>query len=77
MNNRPFEPEKQDLITELRSDLLEWLITTKRPKTVHGVNSGILPEGKQYIQRNGTAVNADGKIATSLLSDAIYGKNYL
>ncbi|MFP4028445.1 MAG: sulfatase [Candidatus Brocadiia bacterium] len=35
MQNLYFEPEYQDKVRELRGDLLEWLITTTRPTTVH------------------------------------------
>ena len=79
MRNRYFEPEYQDIVAELRADLLEWLITTTRPGTVSGVNSarfGSPGLNRQRRQRYQTVVNRDGKINPRRLRD-VENKNYL
>ena len=40
MNNLFFAPEHQTKVEELRGMLLNWLVVSTRPKTVHQVNSG-------------------------------------
>ncbi len=79
MRNLYFDQSHQDLVRELRGDLLEWLITTTRPGTVSGVNSSRFdtPElNRQRLQRYQTVVNHDGKINPDLLQNA-KNKNYL
>ena len=79
MRNLYFESDYQDIAAELRSDLMEWLITSTRPRTVSGVNSSRFdtPEmNRQRIQRYQTVVNLDGKINPNLLRSA-KNKNYL
>ncbi len=79
MRNLYFEPDYQDIVAELRSDLLEWLITTTRPGTVSGVNSarfGAPALNRQRRQRYQTVVNRDGKINPRRLRD-LENKNYL
>ena len=74
-----FDAAYQDVVEELRSDLLEWLITTTRPGTVSGVNSARFdaPElNQQRVQRYQTVVNQDGKINPRLLY-GVKNKNYL
>ncbi len=79
MRNRYFEADYQEIVRELRGDLLEWLITSTRPGTVSGVNSARFdsPElNPQRVQRYQTVVNHDGKINPKLLR-AAKNKNYL
>ncbi|MCY3781667.1 MAG: hypothetical protein OXG78_15235, partial [Chloroflexi bacterium] len=79
MRNLYFERDCQDIVGELRSDLLEWLITTTRPGTVSGVNSarfGSPALNRQRLQRYQTAVNRDGKINPRRLR-GVKNKNYL
>ena len=74
-----FDGDCQAIVDELRSELLEWLITTTRPRTVSGVNSARFdtPErNPQRVQRYQTVVNLDGKINPGLLHSA-KSKNYL
>ena len=79
MRNLYFESDYQDIAAELRSDLMEWLITSTRPRTVSGVNSSRFdtPEmNRQRIQRYQTVVNLDGKINPNLLR-SVKNKNHL
>ena len=79
MRNLYFESDYQAVVDELRGKLLEWLITTTRPRTVGGVNSARFetPElNPQRVQRYQTAVNRDGKINPARLRSA-KTKNYL
>ena len=79
MRNLYFESDNQDIAAELRSDLLEWLITSTRPRTVSGVNSSRFeaPElNQQRVQRYQTVTNRDGKINPTLLRGA-KNENYL
>ena len=79
MQNRYFDPDYQPVVDELRGELLEWLITTARPRTVSGVNSARFDSPQlnpQRAQRYQTVVNHDGKINPALIHSA-KNKNYL
>ena len=79
MRNLYFEVPYQEVVRELRSELLEWLITTTRPGTVSGVNSARFdtPElNPQRVLRYQTVTNRDGKINPGLLHKS-KNKNYL
>ena len=79
MRNRYFDSDYQPIVDELRSNLLEWLITSTRPRTVSGVNSARFdtPDlNPQRVQRYQTMVNLDGKINPALMHSA-RNKNYL
>lgn len=60
MDNLYFNPEYSELVSELRQDLLEWLVTTNRPVTVQGV--GVASSTYQSVIRYHNSVNLDGKI---------------
>ena len=73
MQNLYFEADYQSVVEDLRSELLEWLITSSRPRTVSGVNSSRFETPKlnpQRRQRYQTVVNLDGKINPALLHSA-------
>lgn len=79
MRNLYFEADYQNIVRELQSELLEWLITTTRPGTVSGVNSarfGTPTLNQQRLQRYQTVVNHDGKINPRRLR-VLKNKNYL
>ena len=79
MRNLFFDAAFQDIVKELRGNLLEWLITTTRPGTVSGVNSARFdtPElNRQRELRYQAVTNRDGKINPALLRGAT-NKNYL
>ncbi|MCY3833642.1 MAG: sulfatase-like hydrolase/transferase [Chloroflexi bacterium] len=79
LRNRYFDADYRSIVDELRSELLEWLITTTRPRTVSGVNSARFDTpalNQQRIQRYQTVVNRDGKINPALMH-AAKNKNYL
>jgi choline-sulfatase/uncharacterized sulfatase len=74
MRNHYFEPEYAGVVAELKADLLEWLITTTRPKTALGLDvppgdamvtrfSGEFwdADSDQVINRYHCSINADGK----------------
>ena len=79
MQNRYFDSDYKSVVDELRSELLEWLIATTRPRTVSGVNSARFDTPQlnpQRVQRYQTVANRDGKINPALLRQA-NNKNYL
>ena len=79
MRNLYFDAEHQATVQELRNELLEWLITTTRPRTVSGVNSarfGAPALNRQRMQRYQTVVNRDGKVHPARLR-GVSNKNYL
>ncbi len=79
IKNRYFDADYQDIVSALRGELLEWLITSTRPGTVSGVNSARFDSparNRQRRQRYQTVVNHDGKINPRLLRRA-KNKNYL
>lgn len=79
MKNLYFDSAYQGKVQELKNDLLNWLITSTRPRTVSGVNSARFdtPEmNEQRILRYQTVTNHDGKINPKLLYSA-RTKNYL
>ena len=70
MQNLYFKQAFQGKVQELSHDLLNWLITTTRPKTSNGVNSlrtDSLEMNAQRRQRYLTVTNKDGKVSTDLL----------
>ena len=74
MQNLYFEEDHQDRVEELRRTLLDWLITTTRPVTVLGVNSGHRADGASgVVTRFRTTLGADGRASPA----DIAGGNYL
>jgi arylsulfatase len=73
MRNLYFESSHQGIVQELKTDLLNWLVTTTRPATVLG-----LPpiSGPQTITRYENTLNRDGKIQPDRLKQA-RTRNYL
>jgi arylsulfatase A-like enzyme len=74
MKNLYFEPEYAALIQEMKGDLLDWLLTTTRPKTALGLDAvpgeqavtrfgGVFydTDSDQVITRYRCSVNQDGK----------------
>lgn len=76
MTNLAFEPGMSATVESMRRELLDWLIATARPATVHGVSNGAHWGDPQMINRGGTHVNSDGKINPNRLSGAAF-KHYL
>ena len=62
MRNLFLDPDHREVVHEMREELLNWLITTARPATVHGANNTLTPEGSQTVVRYRSLVNLDGKI---------------
>jgi len=73
MSNLYFDDRQKDRIGEMRSELLDWLVTTTRPATVHGANMG---PGPQRMRRYHDAVNYDNKINPEILRGMDF-RNYL
>jgi arylsulfatase len=75
MRNLYFEPQHADVVQALTRDLLDWLVTTTRPATIHG---SILTEaqGEQAETHYNHAVNADGKMHPSRVETAARHAGY-
>jgi choline-sulfatase/uncharacterized sulfatase len=76
MENLYFDLDYRDVVEAMRYELVNWLITTTRPKTVLTVNSHGPVEGHQTITRYGCQIQRDGKIHPDLLLKG-RSKNYL
>lgn len=61
MNNRFFEAADQAKVRELQLDLMDWLITTTRPTTVHGaeLSADLTAQNSKHY---GHVVNRDNKM---------------
>jgi choline-sulfatase/uncharacterized sulfatase len=73
MNNRYFDEDQQGRVQEMRNDLLNWIITTTRPTSVHGAD---MKPGHQRKRRYHVTVNEDNKINPVLMKKMDF-KNYL
>ncbi len=73
MENLYFKPEYASVVSELKNDLLDWLITTTRPVSVLGVRTF---GGDQTITRFHCTTNLDGKIHPGRIRQ-MPGRNYL
>ena len=73
MKNLCADPEYAHVVDELRSDLLDWMITTTRPGTLH-VPAGV--DSAQGIERYDHTVNPDGKIHYDWIKEQ-RGGNYI
>ena len=69
MKNLYFEPEYSKKLSELRGDLLEWLVTTTRPKTtLFGATANAACTGDwQRRLRYRNPINMDGKSSPSCI----------
>ncbi len=79
MDNLYFEPSFGAVVTKMRLRMLNWLIETTRPGTVHQANSGPgtgMSANSQRIARYHGITNRDGKIHPDRLRE-IAGGNYL
>ena len=68
MTNLYFDRAYANLVREMQVDLLDWLITTTRPKTVHPLYR---TDTRQGITRYGATVNHDGKLNPERIRKAI------
>ena len=68
-----FDPAHAEVVQELRLELLDWLITTKRPVTVH---PPVQFDGPQAHTEYTATVNPDGKIHPDRLR-TVRGRNYI
>jgi arylsulfatase len=73
MHNFFFSPDYADIINELQRDLMDWLITTTRPTTIH-------PPAKllsdQMTMQYNNAVNPDGKVNPNRIKETKF-RNYI
>ena len=78
MKNLWFDPAHAAKVEELKGDLLDWLVATTRPRTVH---PHIRFGGPQAVTRYHNTTNADGKVHADRLRDLItrehWTRNYL
>lgn len=77
MTNLFFRPDHADKVAEMREDLLNWLITTTRPVTVHQLNSEFRATNWQRRYRYFHQVNRDGKVNPDRIRREVTIKNYL
>ncbi|MHC4873646.1 MAG: sulfatase family protein [Planctomycetota bacterium] len=82
MKNLYFEEEYQDKVNELRSDLLDWLVTSTRPTTVLGADARrgrTGPDSSQVKIRYDNWSYPDGKISAESVRFAKnnVGTNYI
>jgi hypothetical protein len=61
----------------MREELLNWLITTTRPVTVHQLNSEFRATNWQRRYRYFHQVNRDGKVNPDRIRREVTIKNYL
>jgi arylsulfatase A-like enzyme len=73
MKNLYFGADFQEIVHELERELINWLITTTRPTTVHPLKART---GYQNITRYNHSVNPDGKINPENIKP-IAGSNYV
>jgi choline-sulfatase/uncharacterized sulfatase len=73
MHNLYFEPAFRQTVRDMERALLDWLVTTTRPATVHPLRPAA---GRQVHTRYGHSVNADGKVHPDRVR-AIAGSNYV
>jgi arylsulfatase len=78
MHNRYFDSGHAGIVRELERDLLEWLITTERPATIHGskLSEQESPQNDVYY---GHRLNKDMKMHYDRIKGAVKGghfKNY-
>jgi len=73
MNNLFFDPGFARTVEELRSELLDWLVTTTRPRSCLGLKR---VEGEQRKTRFRVSTCLDGRVSPRRL-EAIAGSNYL
>ncbi|MBD3422028.1 MAG: sulfatase-like hydrolase/transferase [Chitinivibrionales bacterium] len=70
MKNLFFDPEYQSVVREMQSDLLQWLITTTRPRTIFPAKSGHHQyETKEYSNY----LDRDGKISAFNVKKQTFG----
>jgi choline-sulfatase/uncharacterized sulfatase len=82
MRNLYFEPEYQGVIADVRSELLDWLVTTTRPCTVLGINgtesaAERFGMNRQRLRRYRNIVNYDGKIHPDEIRRRLESANYV
>ena len=73
MNNLFFQDDCKEIIEDMKNSLLDWIITTTRPKTSLAVKNC---DNIQNKKRYGNCINSDGKFNPTLFKD-ILGRNYL
>lgn len=73
MTNLYFRPEHAAKVRELERELMDWLVTTTRPITVHPLKPD---QTDQSVTRYQHTVNADGKINPARIAP-IAGTNYV
>jgi len=73
MRNLYFDSEHADLVCEMRDELMDWFVTTTRPRTVLGVDQRRgreSPGGTQVRVRDEVWAYQDGKLSPAALHDA-------
>lgn len=73
MRNLYFEPPYRSVVERMTRKLMDWLVTTTRPRTVLGTRRFT---GLQVKSRFHNTVNADGKVSVGRVKE-LRGSNYL
>jgi hypothetical protein len=73
MENLALQEQYAEVVRDMKESLLNWLITTTRPTTVHPLPATETP---QRIARYHHTVNADNRVNPRRVADLPY-KNYL
>ncbi len=73
MNNLFFDPQYDPVVREMQLELVDWLVTTTRPTTIHPQVNKVTPQSELHYRN---AVNADGKINPEWIRRS-ENKNYL
>ncbi len=75
MKNLYFSPDRASVVLGLTRALMDWLVTSTRPATVHGAALSV-PTGPQTETHYQHTVNRDGKMHTSRVKAAALHKGY-
>jgi arylsulfatase A-like enzyme len=59
MNNLYFDHTYKKIVSEMKDELFNWIVTTKRPVTLL---PAVKKRDKQYMQRYNNSINQDGKV---------------
>jgi choline-sulfatase/uncharacterized sulfatase len=73
MSNLYFEQEYESVVREMQDELVNWLITKRRPSTVLPAHQS---DGSQLKTRYRNSVNSDGKIHPDYVR-RLEKKNYI
>jgi arylsulfatase A-like enzyme len=75
MKNLYFEKEYRDIVLEMKTKLMDFIVTTTRPRTLW---PHYKKTNSQTVKRYGNSINHDGKISPNTVIDRVKSKiNYV